>query len=96
MESVRVPVPFFANPPEPLIMPAKVAAELWLAVRVWPEAMLMSPPLAPPPLRLPMISLCATWRMAPAAFVRATEPLSEIADPLETVKFPALIVVVPV
>ena len=93
--SVRVPLPVLTRL-APLMEPEKVAAAVWFTVRVWPEAMTMLPPLAPPPLKEPIVSLVEILRTAPLAFASVTVPASARADPPLMDKVPALIVVPPV
>ena len=67
-----------------------------MTVRVWPEEMETLPPEPPPPESEPMVSEEVMCRMAPAALAKVSEEESESAEPPETVRLPALIVVAPV
>ena len=89
-ERTSVAEPFLVKAPEPLIEPAKVASEDWLAVRVWPATIEMLPPEAPPPESDPMVSEEAMWRIAPTVLDRTTGPLSAAAEPPVRVRLPAL------
>ena len=54
------------------------------------------PPAAPPPERLPIVSLFARLSVAPATFAMLTCEASEMALPPDAVSIPALMLVAPV
>lgn len=95
LSKVSVPEPDFSNVPVPESVPEKVTEPVSATVSVWPAAMEAVPPVLPPPWREPMVSLEATWRMAPAVFAKLTTPVLEMALPPLSVRFPAEMVVVP-
>ena len=56
----------------------------------------MFPPVLPPPVTDPIVSLLARFSVAPLVFARTRAEASGRADPPEAVSVPALMVVVPV
>ena len=81
-------------------MPAKLVspAEPVLRVEVLAATPLVTrPPVVPPPAREPIVSLVPfRFSVAPETFAIDTALVSGIAEPPETCKVPALIVVAPV
>ncbi len=89
--TVKMPLPFFTNAPEPLMMPEKVVEVLSPPVVRFPAPIVT----APPPARDPMVWLKPfAWSVAPLVTVTADVAGRLLATPSRSV--PAFTAVAPV